>query len=209
MTCGFNFIWSLEVCFTLFVLVSVDVSGQRLFSKNWFHLPFTLFSLTLFSSLPFFLWLLSHLKEHNQIITQNNQNFSVFVGFSLQPLFDMQVPFNIVPLEFLPYESINFTYLLVLAGPVCIMSLLLLFHRLLTDLWMDIWLILTKYVQLFYQNTACPRNVLRFLKTTKWNLSWKCTKSQEKAKRPENNYCLILSPTWLHYWEVCSWFREL
>lgn len=96
-----------------------------------------------------------------------------------------------------------------LAGPVWIMSLLLLFHRLLTDLWMDIWLILTKYVQSFYQITACPRNVLRFLKTTKWNLSWKCTKSQEKAKRPENNYCLILSPTWLHYWEVCSWFREL
>lgn len=66
--------------FTLFVLVSVAVSGQRLFSKHWFHLPFTLFSLTLFSSLPFF-WLLSHLKEDNQIITQNNQNFSVFVGF--------------------------------------------------------------------------------------------------------------------------------
>lgn len=110
---------------------------------------------------PFF-WLLSHLKEHNQIITtatQNNQNFSVFVVFSLQPLFDMQVPFNIVPLEFLPYESLNFTYLLVLAGPVCIMFLLLLFHRLLTDLWMDIWLILTKYVQSFYQNTACPRKV--------------------------------------------------
>lgn len=161
MTCGFNFIWSLEFCFTLYVLVSVDVSGQRLFSKNWFHL-LSLCSPWHFFHHSLFFGLLSHLKEQNQIITtatQNNQNFSVFVVFSLQPLFDMQVPFNIVPLEFLPYESLNFTYLLVLAGPVCIMFLLLLFHRLLTDLWMDIWLILTKYVQSFYQNTACPRKV--------------------------------------------------